>query len=153
MARQQPPCGLLRGEPLEHLGRRPDEGQLVRAYDLREPFVLRQKPVARMDGVAAGHDRCRDHGGRRKIGPSGIGRADTDGLVGQLHREAFAVGLAVGDDGLDAKGARGSHDAQGDLAPVGDQDLAEHQASSAAPDEPPPWPPDVTPASSIRTSS
>ena len=37
-----------------------------------------------------------------------------------------AVGLAVGDDGLDAERPAGAQDAQGDLAAVGDEDLAEH---------------------------
>ena len=40
--------------------------------------------------------------------------------------ERLAVGLAVGDDRLDAERAAGPQDAQGDLAAVGDEDLPEH---------------------------
>ena len=60
-----------------------------------------------------------------------VGGADADRLVGELDRERFAVGLAVGDDGLDAEDAAGAQDPQGDLAAVGDEDLAEHAQRSA----------------------
>ena len=46
--------------------------------------------------------------------------------------ERIAVGLAVGDDRLGAERPARPQDAQRDLAPVGDQDLAEHQASQAS---------------------
>jgi hypothetical protein len=41
--------------------------------------------------------------------------------------EALAIGGAVDRDGLDAQLAAGLDDAEGDLAPVGDQDLLEHR--------------------------
>ena len=41
----------------------------------------------------------------------------------------LAIGLAVGDDGLEPERPAGAQDPQRDLAAVGDQDLAEHQAS------------------------
>ena len=44
---------------------------------------------------------------------------------------AVAIRLAVGDDGLDAQGPAGADDPERDLAPVGDQDPAEHQRASA----------------------
>ena len=53
---------LLRREALEHLGRRTDEREVVRADDLGEPLVLGEEAVARVDRIAAGHDRGRDHG-------------------------------------------------------------------------------------------
>ena len=44
-----------------------------------------------------------------------------------------AIGLAVGDDRLDAERPAGAQDAQRDLAAVGDEDLAEHAQASARP--------------------
>ena len=42
--------------------------------------------------------------------------------------QGLAVGLAVGDDRLDAERPAGAQDAQRDLAAVGDEDLAEHRS-------------------------
>ena len=126
---EQAPGGLLAGEPLEDLGRRPDERQAVGTDDLGEALVLGQEAVARVDRVAAGDDRGADHRRRREVAPLGIGRPDADRLVGQLDGQAVAIGLAVGDDRLDAERPAGPQDPDGDLAAVGDQDLGEHQAS------------------------
>ena len=62
----------------------------------------------------------------------GIGRADADGLVGQLSGQAFPVRLAVGHDRADAERSAGAQDSQSDLAAVRDQDLGEHQAFPTA---------------------
>ena len=51
-AQQLARAGLAR-EPLEDVGRRPDERQVVGRDDLGEALVLGQEAVARMDGVAA----------------------------------------------------------------------------------------------------
>ena len=71
--------------------------------DLGETLVLRQEAVARVDGIAAGHERRRDDRRRRQVGPRGIGGTDADGLVGELDSERVAIGLAVGDDRLDPR--------------------------------------------------
>src|SRR5262249_36611259 len=126
---EEAPRRLLVREPLEDVGGRPDERQVVGADDLGEPFVLRQEAVARVDRVAAGDDRGADHGRRREVRAPGVGGPDADRLVGELDRQGLAIGLAVGDDRLDAEGPAGAEDAEGDLATVGDEDLSEHQAS------------------------
>ena len=107
-------------------GRGADERQAVRGDHLGEGLVLGQEAVARVDGVAAGDERGRDDRRRREVGPPGVGRADADGLVREQDGQRVAVGLAVGDDGLDAERPAGPQDAQRDLAAVGDEDLAEH---------------------------
>jgi hypothetical protein len=61
--RQQPARALLAAETLEHLGRRADERQVVRANDVGKALVLREEAVAGMDRVAAGHDSSRNHRG------------------------------------------------------------------------------------------
>ena len=62
-------AGLGR-EALEHLGRRPDEGQAVGAGHLGEGVVLGQEAVAGMDRLAAG-DQRRPTGWRAPTGSSG----------------------------------------------------------------------------------
>ena len=123
----------LAGEPLEDRRRRPDEGQAVCRHDLGEALVLGQEAVARVDRVAAGDERRRDDRRRRQVRAAGLGRADADRLVGQLDRERVAVRLAVGDDRLGAEGPACPQDPEGDLAAVGDEDLAEHDQASGAP--------------------
>src|SRR5450756_2604588 len=123
--------GLLRGEALEHFGRGPDERQAVGPDDLGEALVLRQETVAGVDGVAARDDRGRDDGGRREVAVLGGGGPDADRLVGQLSGQAFAIGLAVRDDGADAESPAGAQDPQRNFAAIGNQDLAEHQAFPA----------------------
>ena len=97
--------------------------------DLGEALVLGQEAVARVDRVAAGHERGRDDRRGRQVRALRVRRADADRLVGEADRRAIAIGLAVGDDRLDAERAAGAQDPERDLAAVGDEDLAEHQAS------------------------
>ena len=52
--------------------------------------------------------------------------AEGVGLVGQADVERVAVELGVHGDGRDAELPAGPDDPDGDLAPVGDQDLGEH---------------------------
>src|SRR5712671_264535 len=85
-----------------------------------------------MDRVAAGDDRGADDGGGRQVRALGIRRPDADGFVGELDRQGFAIGLAVGDDGLDTERAARPEDAEGDLAAIGDEDLAEHASGLPA---------------------
>src|ERR1035437_1848 len=123
--------GLLRCEALKHFGRGTDECQAVGPDDLGEALVLRKETVTGVDGVTAGDDRGGDDCGRGEIASLGIGRPDADRFVGQLSGQAFAIGLAVGDDGAGAESPAGAQDPQRYLAAVGNQDLAEHQAFPA----------------------
>ena len=95
--------------------------------DLGEALVLGQEAVARVDRVAAGDER----GGDDRRAPRGTSGARRPGRCRSPRRRAgpasdVAVGLAVGDDGLDAERPAGAQDPQRDLAAVGDEDLAEH---------------------------
>ena len=122
----------FRCEALQHLGRGTDEREVVGADGIRESGVLGQEPVTRMDGVAAGDNRGRNDGGRREIASPRVCRSDADRLVGQLHGQAVAVGLAVGDDRRQAHGAARPEDPDGDLAAIGDQDTRNHQLPSSS---------------------
>ena len=78
-----------------------------------------------MDGVGADLPRQLDDGLGAEVAVAGGGRADRVGLVGEQDGEAVAVGLGVDDGGADVLLGEGAEDADGDLAAVGDQDLAE----------------------------
>jgi hypothetical protein len=133
VAAEQLAGARLAGESLEDRRRRPDEHDVVRGDDLGEALVLAQEAVTRMDGVAAGDERRRDDGRGRQVRALRIGGPDADGLVGELHGERRAIGLAVRDDRLDAELVAGAQDAQGDLAPVRDKDLPEHRRALSRP--------------------
>ena len=164
-AAEEPPRGLLRGEPLEDLRRGPDERELVGADRIGEAGVLGQEAVPGVDRVAAGDDGRGDDGRSRQVAAPRLGRPDADRLVGELHGQALAVRLAVGDDRRQAHRPAGAQDPQRDLAAVGDQDARDHQgsipaprprsgpAAPAAPPVPSPSAPErPPPISSIRTS-
>ena len=104
-------------------GRRADERQVVGRHHLGEALVLGQEAISRVDRVAAGDQRRRDDRRGRQVRPLRLRRADADRLVGQPDRQRLAVRLAVRDDGLDTERAAGPQDAEGDLPPIGDEDL------------------------------
>ena len=94
----------LRGEALEHLGRRADERQAVGARHLGE--ACRPRTGSRSPGGSASqprHEGGRQDGRRRQVAAPRLGRPDADRLVGQLDGARVAVGLAVGDDRVDAQ--------------------------------------------------
>ena len=121
----------LVAHPADRLGRRADERDVALLADLGEVGVLGQEAVARMDRVGVGdlgrrddRRRCSRYEAARRGGP------DADVLVGEAHVERVAVGLGVDGDRLDAELAAGRDDPQGDLAPVGDEDLLEHRRAA-----------------------
>jgi hypothetical protein len=84
-----------------------------------------------VDGVRARDLGRADDRGDVQVGVDAARGPDADGLVREAHVEARAVGLGVHGDGLDAELLAGPDDAERDLAPVRDQDLAEHQRAAA----------------------
>ena len=106
---------------LEDVRAWPDEHDAGRLARPREPRVLRQEAVARMDRVRPRRDRGRDDPFhvevtlRRALGP------DPDRLAGQPGRHRIRVGVRDRQHGLDAQALAGAQDADGDLAAVGDQ--------------------------------
>ena len=112
---------------LDGLGRRADPGDAVhRADGPREVGVLGEEAVARVDAVgAAPPDRVEDGVGvevalGRRLTP------EREGFVGEADVERVPVELGVDGDRGDAGFLAGTDDPDGDLAPVGDQDLGEH---------------------------
>src|SRR6187200_2700273 len=109
------------------LGRRSDEGDVVLFENLSEAGILSQEAIARMYGVGAGDlaggDNCRNI----EIAVLGRRRADAHALIGEPHMHGVGVGRRVHRNGGDAKLLASAFDAEGDLSPVGDQDLVEHR--------------------------
>ncbi len=123
----------LVAEPAHHVGLRADEGDAGRGAGLGEVRVLGQEAVARMHRIAAGLPRHPQHlvdveirAGRRQA------VADAVGLVAAeaVQREVILVGIHV--DRLEPQLIGGTHDPDGDLAPVRDQDLADSSAGHFA---------------------
>ena len=72
-----------------------------------------------MHSLACARDGGTDDSGKVQIALGTRSGTDADGDVGLLHGTGVLVSLGVGDDGLDAHLAQGTHNAQRDLSPVG----------------------------------
>jgi hypothetical protein len=113
---------------VQDAGRRADEGDAVGGALLGEVGVLAEEAVAGVDRVGAGVDRGAHHRRRVEVGAHGVPLlADLVGLVGLEDVLGLAVLVREDGDGLGAELGGGSERADGDLAAVGDEDLAEHR--------------------------
>ena len=121
----------LVADRLHHLWRRPDEDYAVVGADLGEVRVFGEEPVAGVDRVGAGLQGRPDHVGDVQVAVACRGRADANGLVGELHRERLGVRGRVDGHGTDAELAAGTDDPYRDLPPVGHQDLGKHPPPSS----------------------
>ena len=116
-----PGAGLV-AEQLQMRHVRPDEGQPRLGAHPGKIAALGEEAVAGMDGVAAGRRRRRDHGLGIQIGRRALARQGP-GFVGDAEVQAARVVFRIHGDGRQAHVGRGAGDADGDLAPVGDQQL------------------------------
>ena len=110
---------------------RADEGQARSLARRREAGILRQEAVAGMYGVGAGlacrvEDRIDIEIGLRRFR-----RPDPHGLVGQPDMQCLRIRIRVDGHGCDPHAPRRPHDAAGDLAAIGDEELADHRRLSA----------------------
>ncbi len=97
-----------------------------------EVRVFREKPVARMDGLGVGDFGSADNGGYVEVTLVRGRRADAHGLIGKAHIFRLRIGLRMHDHCLDPQLPARALDAQGDLAPVRDQNLVEQLAGYLA---------------------
>src|ERR1035438_4152430 len=107
-------------------GGRSDEGDAGGFAGGGEIGVFAEESVAGVDGVgvmaAGGVEDAVD----AEVAFGGGAGADVGGLVGHADVEGGAVGVGEDGDAGDAHFAERADDADGDLAAIGDQDLAEH---------------------------
>ena len=68
--------------------------------DFGEARVFAQEPVARMDRVGVGDFGGADDRGNVQVAAGALGRPDADGLIGEAHVRAVAIGLGVDRYGL-----------------------------------------------------
>ena len=109
----------------DRAGLRADEDQPGVGAGARERGVLRQEPVAGMDGVGAGGRGRRDDEVAAQVGVGGRRAGQPDRLVGQPHVGGFGVRVREDGDGGDAEPVRAPDDPGRDLAAVGDEELAD----------------------------
>ena len=116
------------------LGLRADEGDAVLGQNVGEARVLGEKSVAGMHRVGA-RDLAGRHQGRHiEIALARRRGADADAFVGELDVHRLLVGRRIDRDRGDAELLGRAQYAQRYFAPVGDQDLIEHdRASSVGP--------------------
>ena len=121
--------GLLRAhlvaDQVDRLGRRPDEHQPGVAARARQPGVLRQEAVARVDRLRAAAQRRRDDVLDRQVG------LDAQRGVGLADVRRRAVGVRVERDRPDAQAPQRPDQPPGDLAAVGDHDAREGHRRAA----------------------
>ena len=125
------PCrGLLGFDLVAHrfdrLRRRADEDDARRLERTRERSVLGKEAVARMHGLSAGLLSRADDLLDGKIARGRRRRPDRHRLVGHLDMRRVPVRLRVDSDRGNPHPPRRAHHAHRDLAPIGDEDFAEH---------------------------
>jgi hypothetical protein len=118
------PSGRLVAQGGDRVRRRADPGGAGVQDGLRELGVLGQEPVARVHGVGAGGRERPEHLVDAQVRVAGRGAAERERLVGDPDVQRVEVGLGVHRDRREPGVAAGARDPDGDLAAVGDQDLA-----------------------------
>ena len=122
----RPAGGDLVAHDLHGLGPGADEGRAGLGHRPGKTGVLAEEPVAGVNrlGPAAAQR------GQNRVGVEvALGRgaaAQGVGLVGQADVQGVPIQFGVDGYGADAHLSAGPDDPDGDLAPVGDQDLGEH---------------------------
>ena len=148
MGAHQGPGGRLVAHLPDDVAGRADELQPALPAQVGKLRILREKAIARMDGVTARLQGGGEEGGHVEVAVRRLGRADAHGLGGQLHMEGVGVGGGVDRHRLYLQLPAGTDDPHRDLAPVGDQDTMEHsvtapspgRAGHRSPSAPRPWP-------------
>ena len=87
--------------------------------------LLGQEAVAGVDRLGPGGQGRRHDAVGAQVALGGRGRAQSDRLVGRSHVGRGGIGIAVDGHALEAQLTAGPDEADGDLAPVGDEDARE----------------------------
>ena len=122
----------LVAHPRHHLGVRADEHEVVLLARGHERRVLREEAPARVDRLAAGRLRRRDHARDAQVALGRRRRADADRTVGHAHVHGVLVDGRVDRDRLDAQLVQRADHAHRDLAAVRDQNPVKQAACPGA---------------------
>ncbi len=118
--------GCLVAHGLDHLGRSPNELDVILGTHAGKLGVLREESVAGVNRIGIGDFRCRDDVGNVEVALGALRRANANRLVGETHVEALRVGCGIHRHRLDAHFLAGADHPEGNLTAVGDQDFLEH---------------------------
>ena len=124
------PGGQLVADRLELCAAGADEYDARRLAGASERGILRQEPVARMNGVCPRRDRGRHDRVDAEVAVARRSWAEAHDRVGEPRRDRVAVGVGDGHHGLDAELTARAEDSDGDLASVGDEDAAQYHRFS-----------------------
>ncbi len=138
---------VLAPEAFHRVGRRPDERQPRLGARAGERGALRQKPVARVNGVHARAARGIEQRRDRQVGLRRGRGADPQRLVGRLDVRRVAIGVGEHGDRAQAQRARRAQHPQRDLPAVGDEDRSERHHMRSTPTRP------GTPGAAAHTDS
>ena len=117
---------ILQAHCADRGGRRPDEDHSRGVACLDEPGVLGQESVPGVNRIRARRRRRGDHPLDVQVALRRGRRAEPPRLARRLHVPRVTIRVGVDRDGADAEPVRGAHHPACDLAPVGDEELAEH---------------------------
>ncbi len=118
-------CGDLVAKARECRRSRSDEGDALVLDRGRESRLLRQEPIAGMHGIGTGVPGRRDDRVRDQVALGRRRGSDASGEIGCPDMHRVPVRVAEHRHGLDAQLTASADDAQGDLAPVGDEQPTE----------------------------
>ena len=79
-----------------------------------------------MNGLCPGRQRRRDDGIAAQIAFGHRRRPDPHRLIRHLHMQGLRIGIRINRNAAHVQLARGGDDTAGNLAPIGDKDLAKH---------------------------
>ena len=124
---------LFRADLVAHgvdgFGIRADKGDTLVAQAAGEAGVLGQEAKAGVHSLCAGLSHGVDDPVGQQIGFRRGGRADQNSLIGHLDGQRAGVSLGIDLDRPNTHPAAGLDNADGDFAPVGDQNLGKHSRS------------------------
>jgi hypothetical protein len=121
----QLPGGQLGAHHLDYRGARPHEGEAGLPARLGKGGVLRQEPIARMDGVGSRPQGGVDHDVDAQVRLRRRGPAERHRLVRRPHMGCAAVGIGEHRHRGQAHLPGGAEDAHGYLGPVGHEELVQ----------------------------
>src|SRR5699024_3747552 len=112
-------------ERIDRRGWRADPREAGADDGAGEVGVLREEPIPRVNGIRPRPAGDVENLCRIEIGFSGAGAAEREGLVNEFGVQGGAVGIGVDPDGSDPRIRTCARDPDGNLAPVGDENLAQ----------------------------
>ena len=125
-------CRDLVAEALDRLGGRADPDEAGVDDGAGEVGVLCEEAVAGVHGVGAGAARDREQLVDDEVGLAAGDAVEGVGLVGEPGVARVAVLVGIHGDGAETGVTGGADDADGDLAPVGDEDLGDARHNAQA---------------------